>query len=182
MTRPFLTTLQPSVGYEQPSMDELRALRRIVLNVHDDWLGGPGEGSELEQIRAFSRAFWAAGHFFRTRETRRDRHYHAWVEDANDMLDARGMYAIGGRDLMLAIIAHGDIVFQRPGDGALAEVGLDRYRGLPCRNTWRQVLTGEANLLVPTPPRTVVAQNYPVPKPRLFQAGLDGRMSELIKW
>lgn len=181
MPRPFLTYMLPATGLEMPTGEQLRALRRIVLSTHGDWLGG-GEGSELNQEQAFRRAFWAVGRFFRRRQVRHDRFFHDWVAAANSRLEENGASTVDGRDIMLGILAHCDVPWQRPNtaQGVLPEIGVDEFSGLPCSNAWRQLLTGEANLLPPTPPRGAapLLEADRAPRPRLFQER-DGRMQEI---
>jgi hypothetical protein len=152
--RPFVSYPSPVTGMILPTADQLRALRRIVLFSHDDWLGD-GEGTELEQQRNFNRGFWAAGKFFRVRAPRRDRFYFHWVEVGNQWLEDSGQPPIDGTSLMLGILAHRDIAWQMPDSsvGALLEIAVDQHSGAPCANAWRGFLTGEANLLPPTRPR-----------------------------
>lgn len=167
-----ITTLPPATGFIMPTLEDLSSLRKIVLAVHHAWLGD-GEGSELNQERAFRRAFFAVGRMFRRREPRRDRYFHSFVASANDRLSENGGGSIDGRDFMLAALAHCDVVWQKPdaSNGVLAEIGLYEYSGLPCTNAWRRLLSGEANLLAPVVPARLLKslEADRVPRPRVYE-------------
>lgn len=147
MTRPFLTYLPTNAGLEMPSDDELAALLKIVRAVYP-WLVGFDLGE-------FRRSFWAQGQHYRTPATRHDRYYHAWVDDACDLLERQGAQSVEGPSFLAAIIAAGDVFFQLadPPNGALVEVGLNPHTGRRVSNVWRDILSGRANLLPPARPR-----------------------------
>lgn len=169
-----ITTTLPNTGYTAPNATQMASLLRIVLAAHP-WLGAVDQ-------HAFARAMWATGLLYRTRETRRDKYFHSWVEVGNQRLTEQDAEPVTGAEFMAAVIGHGDIVWQRQDarQGALLEIGVDEFRGLACQNSWRRILTGEANLLDPTPPRG--SKPLPAdeaPDVQIFQQDGSGRFRQL---
>jgi hypothetical protein len=144
MTR--VVELLPQTDFSLPSPAELDKLRKIVISAHP-WLAD-------HDPQAFHHSFWAAGLMFRTPEPCKSRYFAAFVDDASQMLQKYGLPGVDGNSFLSACLAHGDIVWRR-GDrsqGVLLEIGLSAtYAGAKCKNTWRKLLTGEANLLPSLP-------------------------------
>lgn len=160
-----IVTILPDTGYEQPTDDELRRLLTIVVAGHP-WIGEP-------RAAEFKRAFYATGFQWRLHAPDRSRAFFSVVDSLNDFLEGRGMPAVEGDAAFAAIIAAGDICWRAPNSkiGQLLEIGLSRYSGLPCRNAWRDVLSGKATLLAPVPPSTTGRDNLgrPVPEVAFFR-------------
>jgi hypothetical protein len=153
-----ITTIPPQTGLEMPTDDELGRWLAIVQSAHP-WLTG-------FDLAEFRRAFWAQGKFFRTAALDKSRYFYAWVADANEMLgrsDARG---IEGASFLSAILASGDVVWQRADQrvGAQLELGLNQYSGRSCSNAWRSILRGEP-LPEPVTPERRRAASEVIPRP-----------------
>lgn len=135
----------PSTGFIEPTGAELRSLSKIVAAAHPGWT--------VPDDDEFRRAFVAQGFFFRLPGPNTRVYYGSILDAANEFLGRLRLPAIDGGALMFAIVAAGDIPirFANPSLGQLQEVGLDQYSGLPCRNRWRGLLDGSANLMTPTP-------------------------------
>jgi len=173
-----ITHYAPRIGAEMPAPDELRALRRRVLQEHP-WLVDPRDKRPEDAIaREFAVSFRSIGFFWRTPSPCHSRYVRAFVDMALDYLELAGLPAIDGSEFFIAALAAGDVVWQRPDPsvGALAELGLDPHRGQPASNRWRDILAG-APLLAPTSPRPVPGVlPDSLPRPTVFQAGWDGRL------
>ena len=144
------TALPPDTGFQMPTNDELRRLRTIVWREHPWLRDGTGRLENAE--REFASAFWACGHFFRTAEPSRTRHFRAFVYEASSLLGQFGLEGVGDRAFLSACLAAGDVAWRAPSPdiGPLLEIALDCFHGLRCSNAWRDILKGRA-LLAPTP-------------------------------
>jgi hypothetical protein len=73
------------------------------------------------------------------------------VDESNRRLERAGFETIGGPALLVACLAHADVLIQwpDPGVGALLEVGLDEYSGRSCNNVWLDLIAGERGLMRP---------------------------------
>ena len=170
-----ITTLPPSTGYsDRPDAGQLKSLKAIVWSAHP-WLDPVGEAE-------FARAFLAVGFLFRLSEPTSKIYFSSHVDHANNFLTSNDMREIDGASFLGACLAHGDIAWRRhdPAEGQMLEVALDRYSGLKCRPVWRQLLTGEANLLSPLPARgqrQIVGEI--VPRPTVWEER-DGKMVQIV--
>ena len=173
MTR--VTIAAPATNLEMPSADELVQLRNIAASAH------PEIDASFDHDE-FRRAFWCVGQNFRTPAPRKDRFYSAWIDQANELLERQDAAQIGGPSFLVACIAAGDITWQAANAdvGALLEIGLDPYRGRPCSNVWRDVLSGRARLLAPFVPKAAAEHLVAdlIPRPRVFQER-NGEMVQL---
>jgi hypothetical protein len=133
-----------------PTNNEFRRLRSIVWREHP-WLRDEAARQESVELQ-FASAFWACGHFFRTAEPCRTRHFGAFVDEASAILGQHGLEGIGGKAFLSACLAAGDVAWRAagPGIGQLLEIALDRRHGMRCSNAWRDILNGRA-LLAPIP-------------------------------
>jgi hypothetical protein len=162
-------------GVDMPTADELDSLYRIVVAAH------PGLNLERKTTRfeyernhldEFKRAFFAVGRMGRLSEPSDDRYFHAVVDDINRVLSARRLSDVGGDAVMCAILAWADVQ-HRPSDaafGQLTEAAIAKInQGTPAVARWREILSGQANLLAPLPPRNAHASatTYPTPRVRI---------------
>ncbi len=140
-----ITVQLPSTGFIEPTAAELRSLSKIVSAAHPGWT--------IPDEDEFRRAFVAQGFFFRLPGPNTRVYFTSHIDAANAFLGRLRWPQIGGGALMFAIVAAADVPirYASPALGQLQEVGLDQYSGLPCRNKWRGVLDGSANLMAPTP-------------------------------
>jgi hypothetical protein len=166
-----ITTMLPSTGFERPSADELRELLRRVRAEH-----------ELPAISEseFARAFWATGFQFRLAEPDASLHFYTHVGHCNDFLAQYRYGEIDGAAALAAVIAHSDFPYRLAdrGKGQLLEIGMNPYSGAKCTNAWRGVLRGEP-LREPLPPKGIARRPADsIPKPKFYQEGIDGKMSE----
>ena len=109
----------------------------------------------------------------------KSRYFVSYVDDASDLLRLRRQSDVSGSAFLAAVIAHGDIFWQR-GDKALGVVvaaALDKNHGRPCSNRWRSVLDGQP-LLEPVTPGVVRARSDLIPRPAFYEADARGRMVE----
>ena len=100
--------------------------------------------------------------------------------DASDLLRMRRQSSISGSAFLAAIIAHGDIFWQR-GDQALGVVmalALNKNHGRPCSNRWRDIASARAGLLEPISPAGRRSSSYPTRPVRFYEQGADGQMHE----
>ncbi len=167
-----IITLAPSTGYKAPTSTELRELLRIVRAAHE-WLPVIPENQ-------FARSMWAIGHMFRVAEPDAAAYFSAHVNSANNLLAQFGHADdVDGNSVFAAIVGHADIPFRLAnGKGQLLEIGLNRYAGAKCTNAWRGLLGG-ASLLEPLPPKGIPRRPADsIPRPRFYQEGSDGKMSE----
>jgi len=164
-------TALPATGFIRPDEAQLGKLFKIVSAAH------PGFARTVE-LAAFSRAFVAVGYLWRLAEPSTKHSFAHRLDHVNETLTRFGEAAISGPALMCAVLAHGDIAWRQadPHAGQLLEVALDPYSGRRCSNTWRALLSGEANLLPPTPPPPLL-QRQTEPSPvRIFKQRPDGEM------
>jgi hypothetical protein len=111
----------------------------------------------------------------------KSRYFVSYVDDASDLLRLRRQSDVSGSSFLAAVIAHGDIHWQR-GDAALGvtlEVALDKNHGRSCSNRWRDIIAGKASLLEPVSPAGQRASSsYPTRPVRILEEGADGAMHE----
>jgi len=151
-----ITTQMPATGLVVPPDRELRSLREIVTAAYPDW-----KCSEDE----FRRAFIGIGYQFRLAVLSRKYYFGSHVDHVNDVLITRlGMEGVSGSAVMCAVLAHGDVLWQK-GDaskGVILSLGLDPHSGLRCRNAWQSVLKGGALLAPILPPKRSSDDDVPV--------------------
>jgi hypothetical protein len=175
-------------GVDMPSVDELDKLLAIVTAARPDLNLAREQGrfdiSERDHRAEFRRAFYAIGRMGRLNEPDGDRYFHAVVDDVNRVLNARRLGDVGGDAVMCALLAWGDVP-HRPADaaafGQLTEVAIAKInQGTPAVAKWRKILSGEANLVAPLPPRGMRASSstYPSRPVRIYQEDADGVMRE----
>jgi hypothetical protein len=160
-----------STGFVMPDRHELARLMEIVREAEPDLRFDDDE---------FRRAFWSTGQMWRADALDKGRYFVSYVDDATDMLRMRRQSGISGSAFLAAIIAHGDIMWQRsdPALGVTLEVALDKNHGRPCSNRWRAILSGQASLLVPVTTGVSRAQSDMIPRPKFYEEGSDGRRHE----
>jgi hypothetical protein len=120
----------------------------------------------------FRTAFYAVGRLVRLSEPDAGRYSSSILDDANSVLRAHRLQEIEGDALHAAALAWGDVVW-RAADRAMGqsfEIGISRLnQGSPARPVWRDLLSGNANLVAPLPPRGMRASysSYPTPRVRI---------------
>jgi hypothetical protein len=149
-------TVQPaSTGYQPPSRDQLRALRRITLSVYPKLAEG-APADELAAEREWLCAFWAQGQFFRSEPNEREA-FVSILDVANAKLSQHGCQSVGANAFIAACWAAGDVPIRLANGrvGQLPAIGLVSDRqGLRCNpGRWQAIAAGQGNLLSPTPPR-----------------------------
>jgi hypothetical protein len=173
-------------GVTMPTDSELDKLYEIVIATRPDLsLAREAKRTDFcdrDLMAEFKRAFLAVGRLGRFTEPSPDRHFHAVVDDANRVLNARRLSDVEGDAVMVAILAWGDVQ-HRPSDaafGQLTEVAIAKInQGTPARPVWRDLLSGKANLVAPLPPRGMRARSgYPTPVVKVYREGADGSMRE----
>ncbi len=92
----------PTTNAIMPTPDELRRLRRYVLQEHR-WLLDPADRRSADVIeKEFSRSFWACGLLWRL-PSPDPRHYFSYfVDHANNLLDLADRPNIDGSELFIA--------------------------------------------------------------------------------
>jgi hypothetical protein len=163
-----IVTLPPDNGFVMPDTEQLRSLRRIVVNAYP----GLNLTDELEAEAEFERAFRSQGRFFRTESPIENRAFEGFLDEANAKLTDEGLPAIGGRMFLAACLAAGDIVWRRRDGsaGQLLTLGLHSYQGLRCNNRWLAIASGTGDLLEPMPPRgESLRRPYPIPQPKFYR-------------
>jgi len=124
---------------------------------------------------------WAVGHLFRTPEPRRDVYISSIIESANELLARNGARPIDGASFWAAVLAHGDVIYQRSDTarGVLAGVGLHATTGRRCQNLHRNLLSG-ANVrgpfIPPDPARDGLDRPLPLPSFYREENGLMRRI------
>jgi hypothetical protein len=168
-----ITHSLPATALEMPSPEQLRKLRAIVVAAHP-WLADDSPRAE----QAFARSFWSAGMMFRTASPCESEYFQTFVYYANELLAEYNLEAVDGRSFVCAALSHADIPWRKADAsiGQLLTVGFNRHSGAKCRNMWKQLLAGKANLLDPTPPPERLARSQLAPRTRFFRRSTDGEM------
>jgi hypothetical protein len=163
-----------STSFTMPDHDELARLIEIVREAEPDLRFDDDE---------FRRAFWACGQMWRTDSLSRERYFVSFVDDGSDLLRMRRQSSISGASFLAAIIAHGDVFWQRadPGLGVVLSAALDKNHGRPCSNRWRDIVAGDASLLEPIYPagQRAGSSTYPHRGVTIYREGPDGSMCEV---
>ena len=136
-----VTTMQPSVGFVMPDAAQLKSLRKIVAAACS-WIGGISEQSAEADLE-FRNAIWGVGRFWRTELPDERRSFGSLLDDANEMLIAKGYASVGGPMFLAACLAAGDVVYRRgdPSVGQLLSIGLNSFQGMRANNRLRRVGT-----------------------------------------
>jgi hypothetical protein len=146
-----ITYSSPNTGYSAPDTQEAGRLLKIV-DAACPWIN-LRENVEIDEFR---RALASVGLMFRTAEPVSKFAFGHFVDAANELVATHGRGGeVGGVALMGAVLGHGDVCWRQADAslGQLLELGLDRHSGRQCSNAWRGLLTGERNIMPPTPPR-----------------------------
>jgi hypothetical protein len=164
----------PSTGFSAPSTTEAASLLKIV-DAAAPWL----KLAESVEVDEFRRALAASGLMFRTAEPISRFAFVHFLDAANELLMTHGRGGtIGGVSLMGAILGHGDIAWRQADAsvGQLLEIGLDLHSGRKCENAWRGLLTGERNIMAPSPARSELIQRAArgVPQTTFWTQGTNG--------
>jgi hypothetical protein len=160
-----------ATNFVMPDSDELARLIEIVREAEPDLAFDDD---------SFKRAFWACGQMWRADALDKGRYFVSYVDDATDMLRMRRQSGVTGSAFLAAIIAHGDVYWQRedPALGVVQAAALDKNHGRPCSNRWRDIITCRASLLEPVTPGVSRAHSDMIPRPKFYEEGSDGRMHE----
>jgi hypothetical protein len=168
----------PGTGFFPPDAKQANALARIVDAAFPDV--GLIRSTDLPE---FSRALSAVGYMYRTAEPVSKYSFIHFVDAANDLLTEHlHGSSVSGTAVFGAVLAHADICWRKADRslGQMLEVGLDLYQGRMCENAWRGLLTGERNLMTPTPPRDAyVAQAGKGQKTTFWRQDENGKMRSL---
>jgi hypothetical protein len=114
-----ITTLPPATSAIMPDARLLRSLRKIVAAACP-WIDGVAVESEAAE-REFKNAFWAQGRFFRLAEPDERRSFLSVVDDASEMLIAKGAESVSASMFLAACIGACDVVYRRQ-DGHFGRV------------------------------------------------------------
>jgi hypothetical protein len=161
-----------ATNFVMPDSDALARLIEIVREAEPDLRFDDDE---------FRRAFWACGQMWRTDSLSRERYFVSFVDDGSDLLRMRRQSSISGASFLAAIIAHGDVFWQRadPDVGVVLSAALDKNHGRPCSNRWRDLLANRASLLEPISPSGQRASSYPHRGVTVYREGPDGAMTKV---
>jgi hypothetical protein len=171
-----VTTMQPSVGFVMPDAAQLKSLRKIVAAACS-WIGGISEQSAEADLE-FRNAIWGVGRFWRTELPDERRSFGSLLDDANEMLIAKGYASVGGPMFLAACLAAGDVVYRRgdPSVGQLLSIGLNSFQGMRANNRWVSILSGTGNVLAPMSARAefVARAGKGHPQPSFWTKGENG--------
>jgi hypothetical protein len=163
-----------ATNFTMPDHDELSQLATIVREAEPDLRFDDEE---------FKRSFWACGQMWRADAIDKSRYFVSYVDDASDLLRLRRQSDVSGSSFLAAIIAHGDVRWQRadPALGVALEVALDKNHGWPCSNRWRDLLADRASLLEPISPagQRDSSSTYPHRGVTVYREGPDGAMTKV---
>ena len=148
-----------------PSDAELRDLLAIALKASPPEPRNYADEQVRETFfREFKQVFAALGEIGRTTEINHERGAVHWLEKARDIC---GWSNFEFRHFWLAMLAHGDILYQDRDEsaGIVPALALASYGGIPAVAAWRNVLARGA----PSPPTKPIGGNYPAPPVRITQ-------------